>query len=346
MFVSSLLVPVSAVSVNGNEFIFKDYVKYDVAGDSVNVSAVLPNAWYVTNAFTGPDWYYAGTYFGKHIKITPPAGDYLDLQILPLAGSAYTSHDVGYQFQDTRFIDIRYIPSDTVLTWGFELNLYGNDIVEYIKPRFNMILFFVDVNGVVTYKHTSGYFPTMTVEKVGNQEKLYCDYSYTFEFAQYEYLLPPETVGFVPYCCVDDLYMDVTEIELIYSDFGFNYSMSSLQYEALSNQLLQDTMDSVENALGDMVNGTPEQNQQAEQAVGGLNQAGDKLESLGDSMASVEKPNVDGIKADLGSFVNPNDFVVLTAPFHKLWENDTLLSILTVVVTLVIVSWVFFGKKR
>ena len=241
----------SASSDNGISFIFQDYIKYKVSGDVVNASAVLPDSWYVTNSFTGPEWYYAGTYFGRHVKINPPVGKYIDLQILPLGGSAYTSHDVGYQFHDTKFIDIRYLPSNTELSWGFELNLYGKDIEESFRPLCNMILFFVDADGVVTYKHTNGFFPTITIEQVGDKKDLYCDYSYTFDFSYYEYLIPSDTVGFVPYCCIDDLYMDVSDVELIYSDFGFSYSMSSLEYEASQNAQLKDTVKNIQDSLDD-----------------------------------------------------------------------------------------------
>lgn len=97
--------------------------------------------------------------------------------------------------------------------------------------------------------------------------------------------------------------------------------------------------------LGDMVNGTPEQNQQAQDVVGGLNSSTDKLGQLGDTMASVEKPTIDSNKISAGSLVPSTSLVVLSSPFQALWENNQLLAMLTIVVTLVLVSWVFFGKK-
>lgn len=115
-----------------------------------------------------------------------------------------------------------------------------------------------------------------------------------------------------------------------------------INIDSRESQLLGDINENINSAI----NGTPEQNNKVNSAVDEMTQAGDKLGSLGDSMSSVEKPAADSIEADIGKFVDPVSFGVLTAPFHRLWENDTLLAVLSIVVTLVIVSWVFFGKKK
>lgn len=115
-----------------------------------------------------------------------------------------------------------------------------------------------------------------------------------------------------------------------------------LSIDSRESQILGD----IDNKLDSAINGTPEQNDKVNSAVDQMSQAGDKLGSLGDSMSSIEKPAVDSIEADISTFVDPISFGVLTAPFLRLWENDTLLAILSIVVTLVIVSWVFFGKKK
>lgn len=104
-------------------------------------------------------------------------------------------------------------------------------------------------------------------------------------------------------------------------------------------------LEDINGQINDAINGTPEQNQQAQDAVGGLNDSTDKLGDLGDKMASVQKPVVDSHQISAGSLVPETSLMVLSAPFQALWENNQLLAMLTIVVTLVLVSWVFFGKK-
>lgn len=98
--------------------------------------------------------------------------------------------------------------------------------------------------------------------------------------------------------------------------------------------------------LNDMVNGTDEQHAIVNDSVQGMQQAGSKLDGLGEQLNSVEKPDVDymDVSADklLGGMAATT---MLTAPVREIWKNPVALSILTVVVTIVLISWVFFGKK-
>ena len=124
---------------------------------------------------------------------------------------------------------------------------------------------------------------------------------------------------------------------------GDTVTPTALEVEIQSKEagLLEDIGDQI----GSAINGTPQQNQQAQDAVGGLNSSTDKLGQLGDQMSSVEKPTIDSNKISAGSLVPSTSLVVLSSPFQALWENKQLLAMLTIVVTLVLVSWVFFGKK-
>ena len=108
---------------------------------------------------------------------------------------------------------------------------------------------------------------------------------------------------------------------------------------------LSDVGDKIDSGFSDVLNGSTQQNQQAQDAVGDLNSSTDKLGQLGDTMASVEKPSIDSSKISADSLVPKTSLVVLSSPFQALWENNQLLAMLTIVVTLVLVSWVFFGKK-
>ena len=108
---------------------------------------------------------------------------------------------------------------------------------------------------------------------------------------------------------------------------------------------LTDVGDKIDTGFSDVMNGTTQQNQQAQDAVGGLNNSADKLDDLGDQLASVEKPSFDNSNISADSLVPDTSLVVLASPFQALWENNQLLAMLTIVVTVVLISWVFFGKK-
>ena len=104
-------------------------------------------------------------------------------------------------------------------------------------------------------------------------------------------------------------------------------------------------LEGIENQIGNAISGTPQQNQQVDDAIGGLTGKTDDLDALGDQMSSVDKPTIDSNKISADSLVPHTALVALSSPFQALWENNQLLAILTIVVTLVLVSWVFFGKK-
>lgn len=97
--------------------------------------------------------------------------------------------------------------------------------------------------------------------------------------------------------------------------------------------------------LEDLLQGTPEQNQAADEAVGTLQGSGNKLNDLNDSLNSVEKPDVSEFDVSIDSLIPSTSLTALTTPILAFWENDTLKAMLVIVLTLVLVSWVFFGKK-
>lgn len=124
---------------------------------------------------------------------------------------------------------------------------------------------------------------------------------------------------------------------------GMAYNTTSITISQLSEEY--GAIVGIGNQISDAINGSPEQNQQAQDAVGGLNSSTDKLGDLGDQMSSVEKPSFDNSNISADSLVPDTSLVVLASPFQALWENNQLLAMLTIVVTVVLISWVFFGKK-
>lgn len=80
-------------------------------------------------------------------------------------------------------------------------------------------------------------------------------------------------------------------------------------------------------------------------AVGGMSGSAGELGAIGDQLAGVEQPNTDNLDVSLGSLVPIQAITAYVAPIQMLWDNPTLFGMLSIVIALVIVSWVFFGKK-
>lgn len=96
-----------------------------------------------------------------------------------------------------------------------------------------------------------------------------------------------------------------------------------------------------------IVAGTPEMDSIAQGSNQNLSNSSDKLDSLGDQLASVTKPNVEDIKPSSPEQIvtDPNAGVILSGPITSLWDNPVIFGIVSTVLTLVLLSWVFFGKK-
>lgn len=110
-------------------------------------------------------------------------------------------------------------------------------------------------------------------------------------------------------------------------------------------QWMSEGFQSVVDAISTFVSGSPEQQQQVADAVDKMEQSSDALGQLGDQMNSVEKPAPSDMNVSPNSMIPDTALMAYTAPITYLWQNNTLVAMLTIVVTLVLVSWVFFGKK-
>lgn len=108
---------------------------------------------------------------------------------------------------------------------------------------------------------------------------------------------------------------------------------------------LSDGFQSVVDAISNFVSGSPEQQQQVADAVDKMEQSSNALGQLGDQMNSVEKPAPSDMNVSPNAMIPDTALTAYTTPITYLWHNSTLVAMLTIVVTLVLVSWVFFGKK-
>lgn len=238
-------------------------------------------------------------------------------------------------------LDISNIPDGSTVRFDIEITDneydYNSSSVDYHFPSLQLMGYYIVFeNGDYAWKEHTIVADIDTVPLSG---KYFCEFTIHHEI--------DNCIGFVPCVQFSDFIPKIDRefrIEVVSSVLTMN--ISSDYWQQWQNEQNGEMLNTINDKIDSAINGTPEQNDKVNSAVDEMNQASDKLGALGDSMSSVEKPLADNIKTDISNFVDPVSWNVLTAPFHKLWENDTLLAMISVVVTLVIVSWVFFGKKK
>lgn len=99
---------------------------------------------------------------------------------------------------------------------------------------------------------------------------------------------------------------------------------------------------SVVNKLGEFINGSDEMNETADNSSNELTDKGNELGSLADDMQAI-KPNTDSV--DVGSIVPSNGINLLSASISPFSSNPLVIQLLVMVGTLMLVSYVLFGKR-
>lgn len=150
----------------------------------------------------------------------------------------------------------------------------------------------------------------------------------------------PDNASFVRFRVV----LDFKIAHYLYDTFHLYPSSLRMRFQESSLMILEEQNQKILDQLGDFVNGTPEQNQQVGAAVDGLENSAGKMEDLAEDM-KVDKPDLSGVDVSPDAIVSVADRALLTAPLTKLWKDPTILGMITTVFILVLVSWVFFGKK-
>lgn len=241
---------VASADSAGNDYVFRDYVNYDfVNNESVRATVEFPVNWYRTSVFVGDYSRYLGTYTGDEFIFSFADDiDTLRMEMLPMGGSAYTGHDVGYQFTNTHFIDLRYIPSSSIMNINFEVTITATKILDYPSPKTTIMLYFVDENGKVVYKYTDGFYAG--ISSIGDIRILVYDYGLSLQSLN----LPNNAVGVVPYMLLGDMQVNFDSVSVSYNPFSFDYSMSALEFESSSNEMLQDSIDDLQDSIDNAVN--------------------------------------------------------------------------------------------
>lgn len=357
VFVSCMAVPVLAVDANGNEFFSPlDYGTIIDSFDSSNIiyRTSTPTDWILTNARNDIDpeheWMYPiGDYMGQSVEFWY-SGTAINLLMKPWTGSNIGAGVSGTHVQNGHIVDLTYFPDNTTFSGGFDVTIFSGGDVGY-KAECWFILHFVDSDGLVVHSYYRRIEP-----EIVNHTNNTVTYRYDPSINLGNLDLPDTVAGMIPVYTLKHLYVnDNYQIIVDYDAPSFEFAMNALEMEAHNNsqlqytikavQELQEQMDKQEEMFENLQNGTPEQNEIVDSAVDDMNQAGDKLGELGDSMSSIEKPDTSDIKVGINDLVPETSLLAYTAPILQIWNNDTLVAMLVIVVTLVLVSWIFFGKK-
>ena len=247
----SVFVTVSAESTSAEFFDPKDYAIVDYWTDNSGVTYDLytPSSWYTTGVYRCTadnrwQWligHYNGSKFSFDTFLAEDHG--ISLLMHPLGTSANVGADKGYQIDKGHVIDLTYIPRDTFFQSGFQITINGSDID--ISPlNTDVILLFVDENGVVVYRYA------LTTYQEWTDGDTYMQGYYHFHVDFENINIPQNAVGLVPYYTFTNLDIsDVSTISVEYSPFRMGFSMSALELESLQNEKLQDTLENVESAI-------------------------------------------------------------------------------------------------
>ena len=131
-----------------------------------------------------------------------------------------------------------------------------------------------------------------------------------------------------------DLTMSINSYYRVLEDMGYTEQIDELRQE-LEQQNIK---------LDSVINGTPEQNESANNAAGVL---GDKGEQLGNLAGAIQpdKPNLDSVNTNVSDLVPSSGLNTLTTAISPIANNELVIKILVMVATLILVSYVLFGKR-
>lgn len=331
------------VSYDINDFISST----DVDGANDLMTIVVPyrnNSWhtYYKGKSANYDIYGASVYDiplvdDSEIELEEDPSIYnLTVAYLPLGKSGAAS-----------YFDISNLPSSTV----FSLK---NIVLIGVSVRSDQTMYFVqefsiqyyDVNGSYLGTQKMDYEHIWTSAGVGSVSYDMRDVSFSLakpsgaKYAKFRMMLKFSPIRFAE---------NFSSLTVDIGNFMFEMSITDAE-----RQLLQENKDLLNEVnaqlaeqgktMNDILNGTPEQNEQISGAVGEMGSAGDKLGDLADQM-QVDRPDASDMNVSINSFIPETSLLAYTAPILAFWENDSLQAMLIIVLTLVLVSWVMFGKK-
>lgn len=264
----------------------------------------------------------------------------LSLNASLIADHGYSLYVAAFRY--VSYLDVTNIPDETLVTFNYTISSSSTG-ANWIRPsEYTQIRYFANGSfiGKDTVKHNTG---------AGVQPG---PFSGSFSYDMVMHKPDGAQEAFFRFALQDFSCYETTDFNFSVDSFTLTFSISSLyrlqEQTGKQNEILKAVEKKLEEngqKLDDIINGTPEQNEQIDNAVGEMQGAVDRLEQVGDAMNSIERPDMSDIDISVDSLVPPTSLLAYTGPILSFWENDTLLAMVTIVCTLILVSWVFFGKK-
>lgn len=335
--------PVLAADVSFIDPFDYSEISYWTDNQGVSYHTRLPRDWFST-LLLNPTGRAIAWIDGSSFTWTDPGYgyQYLNWFMHPLGDRLSYWPSIGEKTNNGKVISLSGIPRDSMFQGNIVFDLKADEGFDGLNTSIagEVGFIFVDKDYNVVFRHSiSVPISWITVTSY----ELYGGMSFYFNFKDLG--LPASAVGLIPIYYLSNVPWYPSTVFSAEYNFSIGFSMSALQLEAQKSDQIQNTLDSINSSMNDMVNGTPDQNQQVDDALGSLNGSADELEQLGDSMSNVDKPDLNSSDFSANALVPQTSLTTLAKPIQALWENHTLLAMLTIVVSLVLVSWVFFGKK-
>lgn len=117
----------------------------------------------------------------------------------------------------------------------------------------------------------------------------------------------------------------------------------SVRASCLSNLFI--TVRSDADSSDDLISGTPEQNEAADNANDTLTGSREELEDLADQMDQLVKPDPSDLSSGLQSYVDTESTSAFTEVLHNISNSGIVVTMMCIACTIVLSSYVLFGKR-
>lgn len=351
VFIFSLAVPASASGWDKSNITVIDYLDYadsDHLEIDTNQSFVVidipadhAESVFVQNIDNKDNTFADGT----SDTVMIPSGDntikYLSFPTLDYHYTENRTRD-GYLF------DVSNFPQGTTMSWEWTIEFtgYSGDITN-LGDSFDYWCYFFNAPDEYGWSYRGGRTSLFGLPAYDDTKKIvaYCEYKHgsstvgstspyvaplirfeSLEFSKLPAEITVKTSSVKVMIPITDDLLDLAQSE-----------KTQKMLNEINNQLAEQgkTMD-------DLLNGTPEQNEIAGNISDALTDKGEQLGGLIDDMQT-EKPNLDSV--DVDKIIPSTGITTLSSAISPIAENPLVIKILVMVGTLLLVSYVLFGKK-
>ena len=295
-----------------------DYsVKYGTEYNQVSVS--IPSEYYYHNVYVGDN------------SIEQIGGDTFVFTLSPGQTVGLYEYPAGY-----RGLSLDNIPVGSKLVFDFYLSISA-PVDPSWTPRFYQRYHYADLRG-------NWLGNSIRTEISGSLSQSYT-IEYTVESVENAYAFVPSIAinNWGTYSMSDLIAtVNLTDVRLV-MDISADYWS---KWQAGQNgKMLEEIKDTIEDSTDKIVNGTPEQNQAAQDFSESMDSAIGDLENAGDSLNQVDTPDVDVDTLIPNDVLLGESYLNYVTAIQTFWDCEILAKILTFLGVLILISVVFFGLR-